>query len=79
MQLFDVSLEACLACPCDRLWRSPPQLRLSEFDQPCSRLGEPVDVSTCPDVGPLFRDPLLDPVIEYDNIRGLPDTGSGSR
>lgn len=28
---------------------------------------------TCPDVGPLFGDPLVDPVIEYGNSRVQPD------
>lgn len=28
---------------------------------------------TCQDTGPLFGDPLLDPIIEYGNARALPD------
>lgn len=32
-----------------------------------------VSPSECPDTGPLFGDPLIDPVIEYGNINQLPD------
>lgn len=32
---------------------------------------------TCPDVGPLFADPLLDPIIEYNNIGQFPADGVG--
>jgi glucose/arabinose dehydrogenase len=31
----------------------------------------------CPDVGPVLGDPLVDPVIEYPNVRGRPDAGLG--
>ena len=29
--------------------------------------------TTCPDTGPLFGDPLLDPIIEYGNASNVPD------
>lgn len=32
-----------------------------------------VSPSECPETGPLFDDPLIDPVIEYGNIREQPD------
>jgi glucose/arabinose dehydrogenase len=31
----------------------------------------------CPDTRPLFGDPLIDPVIEYGNVRTQPETGIG--
>jgi glucose/arabinose dehydrogenase len=36
-----------------------------------------VSPAECPDTGPLFDDPLIDPVIEYGNIRVQPDIGLG--
>jgi glucose/arabinose dehydrogenase len=36
-----------------------------------------VPPAECPDTGPLFGDPLIDPVIEYANSRVQPDIGLG--